>query len=185
MPDVPAAPVLFRALRVLVVDNDRRQLRTTLDMLAALGHWATGVDSAEQACTRWFDGAFDLVMTEVRLPALSGFDLAETLRRGRAVRVLFATGLPRPAARLPVRTGWLAKPFGRDELAAALDALLSVSLATPSAVRARPQETASLPERLAPVRAPAVASPGSPARRPDLPRRVVLPAVRAGSAPSA
>ena len=64
MPDVPAAPVLFRALRVLVVDNDRRQLRATLDMLAALGRKAaaahgratvrsTGADAATQRFDGW------------------------------------------------------------------------------------------------------------------------------------
>ena len=129
MPDIPAAPVPLRPLRVLVVDNDPRQLHATLDLLAALGHWATGVDTAELACTRWFDGAFDLVMTEVHLPALSGFDLAETLRRGCAVRVLFVTGQPRPAARLPARTGWLAKPFTSAELLGAVERLLAAGVA--------------------------------------------------------
>lgn len=203
MPDIPAAPVPLRPLRVLVVDNDPRQLHATLDLLAALGHWATGVDTAELACTRWFDGAFDLVMTEVRLPALSGFDLAETLRRGCAVRVLFVTGQPRPAARLPARTGWLAKPFGRDELAAALDALLTVNLATPSAAPAHPPERAVIPApalqatrppaaRPVPGRVPPAGSPGSRAWPPGLPRRAGRPgeaacarAVPADSAPSA
>jgi len=106
-------------LRVLVVEDDPSTLSTTLDMLQLLGHWATGVRSAEVARTRFLDGAFDVVMTDIGLPALSGLDLVEDLLARHPVRVVFATGLPPPARPIP-GTVWLQKPFGLDALEAAL-----------------------------------------------------------------
>lgn len=111
-------------LRVLVVEDDPATLATTVEMLQALGHWATGVGTAESAQSRYFDGAFDVVMTDVGLPALSGLDLAASLRAKHPIRILFATGQPAPAKPLP-GARWLQKPFGIDALAEALEALRS------------------------------------------------------------
>jgi len=107
------------ALRVLVVEDDAATLATTLDMLQLLGHWATGVRSAEVARTRFLDGAFDVVMADIGLPALSGLDLVEDLLARHPVRVVFATGRPPPPRQIP-GTVWLQKPFGLDALASAL-----------------------------------------------------------------
>ncbi len=118
MPD--SAPSSGSGLRVLVVEDDPDVLQTTLEMLRLLGHWATGVSSAETARDRYFDGAFDVVMIDVGLPALSGMDLAQELgQRNAAVRIIFATGQAAPSE-LPPGTQWLRKPFGVDALADAL-----------------------------------------------------------------
>jgi DNA-binding response OmpR family regulator len=58
-------------------------------------------------------------MTDIGLPALSGIDLVEILQARRKLRVIFATGRPRPAEPMP-GTFWLQKPFGIDELSDAL-----------------------------------------------------------------
>ena len=86
-----------QALRVLVVEDDPAVLAATVDMLQVLGHWAAGVKSAEVARDRFIDGAFDVLMTDIGLPALSGIDLVEILQARRKLRVIFATGRPRPA----------------------------------------------------------------------------------------
>jgi PleD family two-component response regulator len=49
-----------KKLRVLLVEDDADTLATTLKLLEAMGHWATGVRSAEAAIARFFDGAFDV-----------------------------------------------------------------------------------------------------------------------------
>ncbi|RZL91002.1 MAG: response regulator [Variovorax sp.] len=108
-----------QALRVLVVEDDPAVLAATVDMLQLLGHWAAGVKSAEVARDRFIDGAFDVLMTDIGLPALSGIDLVEILQARRKLRVIFATGRPRPAEPMP-GTFWLQKPFGIDELNDAL-----------------------------------------------------------------
>jgi DNA-binding response OmpR family regulator len=106
-------------LRVLVVEDDPAVLASTVEMIQVLGHWATGVSSAEVARDRFIDGAFDVLMTDIGLPALSGIDLVEILQAQRKLRVIFATGRSRPSEPMP-GTIWLQKPFGFDELNAAL-----------------------------------------------------------------
>ncbi|VTU17707.1 response regulator [Variovorax sp. PBL-E5] len=106
-------------LRILVVEDDPDTLAATLEMIRLLGHWATGVRSAEIAKDRFFEGAFDVLMTDVGLPALSGLDLAEILRSRHTLEVIFATGQPRPARPMP-GTVWLRKPFDVEQLEAAL-----------------------------------------------------------------
>ncbi len=107
-------------LRILVVEDDADSLATTVDMLQTLGHWTAGVKSAEVARDRFIEGAFDVLLTDIGLPALSGIDLVEILQANHKLRVIFATGQRRPDKPIP-GTIWLQKPFGLDELSAALE----------------------------------------------------------------
>lgn len=101
------------------MEDDPDALASILEMIQLLGHWATGVRSAEIAKDRFFEGAFDVLMTDVGLPALSGLDLAEILRSRHALEVIFATGHPEPATPMP-GTVWLRKPFDAEQLESAL-----------------------------------------------------------------
>lgn len=116
---VPGGSSAAPSLRILVVEDDPAALAATVDMLEALGHWAAGVKSAEVARDRFIDGAFDVLLTDIGLPALSGLDLVEILHADDRLQVIFATGLPRPESPPPGAI-WLQKPFGLDELATAL-----------------------------------------------------------------
>ncbi|MGJ7486119.1 response regulator [Variovorax sp. LT2P21] len=115
----PADTDAVSGLRILVVEDDPATLSAMVDMLELLGHWVAGVKSAEVARDRFLDGAFDVLLTDIGLPALSGLDLVEILQAQHKLRVIFATGQPRPAKPIP-GTVWLQKPFGVDELQAAL-----------------------------------------------------------------
>ena len=106
-------------LRILVVEDDASTLASTLDMLEVLGHWATGVQSAESAKSRYIEGAFDVLLIDIGLPALSGTDFVETLNARQGLKVVFATGRARPENLEPSMV-WLQKPFGFPELEGAL-----------------------------------------------------------------
>ena len=129
LPDEAEAPQA--PLRILVVEDDPDALATTVDMLQTLGHWTAGVKSAEVARDRFIEGAFDVLMTDIGLPALSGFDLVEILQANHKLRVIFATGQIRPEAPMP-GTIWLQKPFGLDALSAALDGVEPVPVSRSS-----------------------------------------------------
>ncbi|RYY89417.1 MAG: response regulator [Comamonadaceae bacterium] len=119
-PSTPAAPAALSPLRVLVVEDDPAALAATVELLQVLGHWATGVKSAEVAKDRFIDGAFDILLTDIGLPALSGYDLVASLPQGRhRMHVIFATGRDRPAQPMP-NTYWLQKPFSAEQLEAVL-----------------------------------------------------------------
>ena len=106
-------------LRVLVVEDDAATLAATLEILETLGHWATGVQSAEAAQARYIEGAFDVLVLDIGLPALSGADFFENLNAQPGLKVIFATGCDKPD-NLALGTTWLQKPFGLDDLATAL-----------------------------------------------------------------
>jgi len=119
-------------LRILVVEDDADTLAATLEALDAIGHWATGVGSAESAMTRYLPGAFDLLMLDVSLPGLSGRDLAAKLLSTGHVPVIFASGEPAPA-QPPSGSVWLCKPYALEELKRALSRLgLGRTQGTPS-----------------------------------------------------
>lgn len=109
-------------LRILVVEDDPATLAAMVEMLQLLGHWVAGVKSAEVARDRFIEGAFDVLLTDVGLPALSGLDLVDILQAQNKLRVIFATGQPQPARPIP-GTVWLQKPFGVNELQAALQGI--------------------------------------------------------------
>ncbi len=106
-------------LRVLVVEDDRDTLEATLETLELMGHWATGVKSAERALDRFTEGAFDMLMADIGLPALSGLDLAQKLRERCTLPVIFASGQRPPETPMP-GTVWLSKPFSFEQLRDAL-----------------------------------------------------------------
>lgn len=141
-PATPRRPSPSRALRVLLVEDDALARETTAEMLQWLGHWVAGVGSAESARDRYIDGAFDVVMSDICLPGLSGLDLVETLQPPPGVALLLVSGGARPDP-LPPGSQWLAKPFGLDELEDALARLVGPKLREPaprSAVQPQPDQ---------------------------------------------
>lgn len=87
------------------MDDEPEVLAVMLDMIALLGHWAAGVSSAEGARDRFLEGVFDVLLTDVASPALSGFDLVD----------------------IPVSDAvWLQKTFGIDALEQAFARLQGV-----------------------------------------------------------
>ncbi|MEJ8851583.1 response regulator [Variovorax rhizosphaerae] len=106
---------LARKLRILVVEDDVESLRLSQELLALMGHWSAGVSSAEAAIARFSEGAFDVLMLDVNLPALSGVDLAEKLCRLERLPVIFATGGAPPRAGSPGSI-WLQKPYSIAQL---------------------------------------------------------------------
>ncbi|QNK75019.1 response regulator [Variovorax sp. PAMC28562] len=118
-PNPEGASAVPGKLRVLVVEDDAAALSATVELLQLLGHWATGVKSAEVAKSRFMDGAFDVLLTDIGLPALSGYDLVQSLPSGHRIQVIFASGQIQPDDPMP-GTIWLAKPFTVEQLEAAL-----------------------------------------------------------------
>ena len=117
-PSLLAQPAA-RKLRVLVVEDDADSLHLTQELLSLMGHWSAGVGSAEGALARFAEGAFDVLLLDVNLPALSGLDVAEKLCRLEPLPVIFATG-NRPARDDSSGSIWLQKPYTTEQLEEAL-----------------------------------------------------------------
>ena len=114
---------MFEALTVLLVDDDA-SIQTTLyraledegcSVLAA-GNGAEALDICRQSRR-----PIDLMLTDIEMPGMSGFDLASrALTLQPLMKILFMSGhaghaAAHAAAVLDLRT-FLAKPFGRASL---------------------------------------------------------------------
>jgi PAS domain S-box-containing protein len=79
--------------RILLVDNDPQVLSILGEMLKDAGHHVLPVPSGAEALRVFVPSGFDLVITNVGMPEMSGWDLAERLRLGDPnVPVIFITG---------------------------------------------------------------------------------------------
>lgn len=108
-----------KKLRILVVEDEPAALAATVNALEALGHFAAGASSAEVARARFLDGAFDVLITDIGLPGLSGDDMVQDIRREACapLAVIYATGRSRPPGSGAI---WLQKPYRLEDLEAAL-----------------------------------------------------------------
>jgi CheY-like chemotaxis protein len=129
-------------LRVLVVEDDPEVLEASLEALELLGHWATGVRSAEGAIVRFLEGAFDVLLVDVGLPGLSGLELADKLRSRCGLPIIFATASQAPERPI-TGTFWLCKPFSIEQLG---DVLRQAARLRPA-----PASTSMLPPTSAPL----------------------------------
>ena len=79
--------------RILLVDNDPQVLSILGEMLKDAGHHVLPVPSGPEALRVFVPSGFDLVITNVGMPGMSGWDVAERLRTSDPhVPVIFITG---------------------------------------------------------------------------------------------
>jgi DNA-binding response OmpR family regulator len=114
--------------RILAVEDDVRILQALSLALEDEGHDVTGVESAEAALREFDASALDVVLVDLMLPGMSGFDLCRELRRTSDIPIIILTAR---ADTHDVVAGleagaddYLTKPFETKELAARIRSLL-------------------------------------------------------------
>jgi CheY-like chemotaxis protein len=107
-------------LRVLLVEDNADALEGIIEMTDFLGHDAQGCQSAEEALLMLKQQAFDLMITDIGLPGMSGLELSHQARAIQPLEIVVASGYAR-GPDMPPDVGWLMKPFGIDEYAALLE----------------------------------------------------------------
>ena len=71
--------LLYRPMNILVVEDSDEVSCITVEYLHELGHRPVAVANAEKALAQLTKIQFELVMTDVSLPGMSGIDLARKL----------------------------------------------------------------------------------------------------------
>ena len=106
---VPAPPKPFRALRLLVVDDDPTSQKFIRILLARAGHEVQTLDTAEAMLSDWILGTrFDAVLLDLQLPRMSGLELAVRLRELEAASVVTAASARSGTVRSGTRTHLIA-----------------------------------------------------------------------------
>jgi CheY-like chemotaxis protein len=70
-----------RSLRVLHIDDEPVNLLVMEHLLRELGHAPTGVASAAEALEVLDGAAFDLILTDIHMPQMTGVDLLALLQK--------------------------------------------------------------------------------------------------------
>ncbi len=122
------APVVARA-RVLLVEDDPAVAKVARRILVSAGYPVREAASGPAALAAWAAEPAEVLVTDVRMPGMSGVALAEQLRaRAPGLPTLFVTGHSTEDIELSDRAApslFLMKPFTRDELLGALARLLA------------------------------------------------------------
>jgi CheY-like chemotaxis protein len=80
-------------LRVLIVEDDVNTRDATRELLQLLGAQVSAADNAQAALALFDAQSFDVLLTDVRMPGMSGIELARAAKRVQpALRVVFASG---------------------------------------------------------------------------------------------
>ncbi|MBK7770662.1 MAG: sigma-54-dependent Fis family transcriptional regulator [bacterium] len=145
--------------RILIVDDEATIRASLLEALAADGYETDAAESGEEALARCHATAYDLVVTDLKLPGVSGLEILQALRnQGRQTPVIMMTAYGDvDTAVSAMRLGaydFIAKPFKLTMLRKQVRAALRATAEPTGMVEAH--EVAAAP---APAAAVAAASP--------------------------
>jgi two-component system response regulator CpxR len=122
--------------RILVIDDDAELCKLVGRYLSAEGFQIETVRTSKQGVDRALSGEHDLVVLDVMLPAMDGFEVLRRLRAESRIPVLMLTARGDDLDRiLGLEIGaddYLPKPFNPRELAARIRAILRRAAASPS-----------------------------------------------------
>ena len=115
--------------QILVVEDDKDLNRTVCAFLNNSGYKATGCLSAGEAYDAMYDMVFDLIVSDIMMPGIDGFEFAKTVRSlNENIPILFMTARDDFASmQRGYRIGvddYMVKPIDLDELFLRIGALL-------------------------------------------------------------
>ena len=115
--------------QILVVEDDKDLNRTVCAFLNASGYQATGCLNANDAYDAMYGTMFDLIVSDIMMPGIDGFEFAKTVRSlNENIPILFMTARDDFASKQRgYRIGvddYMVKPIDLDELFLRVGALL-------------------------------------------------------------
>ena len=115
--------------KILVVEDDRDLNRTVCAFLNSSGYQATGCPDATAAYDAMYAQMFDLIVSDIMMPGIDGFEFAKTVRSlNENIPILFMTARDDFASKQRgYRIGvddYMVKPIDLDELFLRIGALL-------------------------------------------------------------
>lgn len=118
--------------RVLLVEDNPVNRELIQQQLEELGWHVGTAEDGQAALSLWPSDSWDVVLTDINMPVMDGYELAQTLRaRGEKVPILAITATALASERERCRQagidGLLLKPLDLERLSAALDRYVPAS----------------------------------------------------------
>jgi len=115
--------------QILVVEDDRDLNKSVCSFLNHSGYQATGCLSAAEAYDAMYETLFDLIVSDIMMPGIDGFEFAQNVRAlNQDIPILFMTARDDLASKQRgFRIGvddYMVKPIDLDELFLRIGALL-------------------------------------------------------------
>ena len=115
--------------KILIVEDDRELNRVVCDFLNQSGYRAEGFLSANEAYNAMYNNPFDLIVSDIMMPEIDGFEFARTVRDlDENIPILFMTAKDDLASKQQgYRVGiddYMVKPVDLEELSLRIGALL-------------------------------------------------------------
>jgi two-component system, OmpR family, response regulator CpxR len=113
---------------ILLIEDDTELCALMTDFFAHHGFRIESVHEGRSGLARSLEGDFDLILLDVMLPVLDGFELLTQIRKRRSIPVIMLTARTAQSDRVAGLEGgaddYIPKPFGPEELLARIRAVL-------------------------------------------------------------
>jgi len=118
-----------KMINILVVEDDMKLNQIVCKYLNKNNYNATGCMNPNEAYDLLFNSRFDLIISDIMMPGIDGFEFAETIReQNKTVPLLFMTSRDDISSKQKgFRIGiddYMVKPFDMDEMVLRVGALL-------------------------------------------------------------
>lgn len=118
----------MKTLSVLLIEDDSELSALIAEFLSTHDIVLTTAYNGAEGLTRALEGSFEIVILDVMLPNMDGFEVLRQIRRRSSVPVIMLTARTEPQDKIEgLNSGaddYLAKPFSPDELLARIQAVL-------------------------------------------------------------
>jgi signal transduction histidine kinase/ActR/RegA family two-component response regulator len=118
-----------RPLRVLLAEDNKVNQKVAFRMLQKLGHEVVTAEDGRQAVEHFRDGGFDVVLMDIQMPEVDGFDATRSIRAleravGQRTPIIAMTAFAMPGDRERCleagMDGYVAKPIAMEKLKQAI-----------------------------------------------------------------
>jgi len=151
-PEESTAPA-FRSGRILIVDDNRDAADSMALSVQLAGHTVSTAYDGQEGLQLAFAFAPDLVLLDLGMPGLNGFEIAQRIRReawGQRLTLIALTGWGQEQDRRRTKeagfNAHLTKPVSPSELLTVLATAMQTKTAAQSLDRGQPQQSASPPK---------------------------------------
>ncbi|MBR6404079.1 MAG: response regulator transcription factor [Eubacterium sp.] len=114
-------------LNILVIDDDKSITKIISKALECSGYGCTVASDGEEGKRLFNSGRWDLVLLDVMLPKVSGYELLEYIKPTKTA-IIVLSGLDQLSTRIRIlkmgADDYISKPFQLDELLARIDVVI-------------------------------------------------------------